>query len=275
MPLSYVLAGGLASAAGDVYVRRDIEYARYGEMRLNLDAGLPQTAAPCPAVIVVHGGGWVRGDRAVDVAPLLQPLSDAGFAWFSISYRLVNDFTQFGAGIEDVQAAIRFVKAHAAEYNVDPNRIALVGESAGGHLAAMAALADDPATRVNAVVALYAPTDLAAIARTSKQVPQWIRDNLQGTPFEAIILARLKELSPIEHVRRDMPPFLLIHGTADTLVPFEQSRAMCDRMKAAGARCELYAVEGAGHGVRWWESSGVVSRSYKREMVRWLKERLS
>ena len=139
----------------------------------------------------------------------------------------------------------------------------------------MAALAADPATRVKAVVALYAPTDLAAIARTSKQVPQWIRDNLKGTPFEGMILARLKQLSPIEHVRRDMPPFLLIHGTADTLVPFEQSRAMCDRMKSAGASCELYPVEGGGHGVRWWESSAALSKGYKREMARWLKERLS
>jgi acetyl esterase len=246
-----------------------------GDTRLALDAAIPKTAEQCPAVIVVHGGGWVRGDRALDVAPLLEPLSYAGFAWFSISYRLMNDFMQFGAGVADVQSAIRFVKTHAAEYRIDPNRIALVGESAGGQLAAMAALSDDPTTRVKAVVALYAPTDLAGIARTSKQVPQWIRDNLNGTPLEGMILARLRQLSPIEHVRRDMPPFLLIHGTADTLVPFEQSRAMCDRMKSAGASCELYPVGGAGHGVRWWEGSAALSKPYKREMVRWLKERLS
>src|SRR3954463_7934407 len=275
MPLSCLVAAGVSGAAANVEIRRDIEYARAGETRLALDAGMPQTPEPCPAVIVVHGGGWVRGDRATDVAPLLEPLSDAGFAWFSISYRFVNDVTQFGAGVEDVQAAIRFVRAHAAEYHIDPDRIALVGESAGGQLAAMAALGEDPATRVKAVVALYAPTDLAGIARTSKQVPQWIRDNLKGTAFEGLLLARLKQLSPIEHVRRDMPPFLLIHGTADTLVPCEQPRGRCERMKSAGASCELYPVEGAGHGVRWWESSAALSKGYKREMVRWLKERLS
>src|SRR3954452_21777431 len=202
MPLSCLLAAGVSGAAIHVEIRRDIEYARAGETRLALDAGIPQTVEPCPAIIVVHGGGWVRGDRATDVAPLLQPLSDAGFAWFSISYRLMNDVTQFGAGVQDVEAAIRFVKADAAEYRIHPKRVALVGESAGGHLAAMAALNEDPATRVKAVVALYAPTDLAGIARTSKQVPQWIRDNLQGTAFEAMLLARLKEQSPIEHVRR-------------------------------------------------------------------------
>jgi acetyl esterase len=274
-PLSCLCAASVAAAGVNIEVRRDIEYARIGETRLALDAAIPQGARAVPAVIVVHGGGWVRGDRALDVAPLLQPLSDAGFAWFSISYRHMNDISQFGAGVEDVEAAIRFVKAHASEFRIDPDRMALVGESAGGHLAAMAALNEDPATRVKAVVALYAPTDLAAIAKTSRQVPQWIRDNLQGTPFEQIILARLTEMSPIEHVRRDMPPFLLIHGTADTLVPFDQSRAMCERMKSAGASCELYPVKGAGHGVRWWESSPALAEPYKREMVRWLKERLS
>ena len=116
MPLSCLLAAGVSGAAINVEIRRDIEYARAGNAGLALDAGIPQTAEPCPAVIVVHGGGWVRGDRATDVAPLLQPLSDAGFAWFSISYRLMNDVTQFGAGVEDVEAAIRFVKTHAAEY---------------------------------------------------------------------------------------------------------------------------------------------------------------
>src|SRR4051794_35520583 len=156
MPLSCLLAAGVSGAAVNVEIRRDIEYARAGETRLALDAGIPQTAEPCPGVIVVHGGGWVRGDRATDVAPLLDPLSEAGFAWFSISYRLMNDVTQFGAGVEDVEAAIRFVKAHAAEFGIDPNRIALVGESAGGHLAAMAALGAGPATRLEGGVALVA-----------------------------------------------------------------------------------------------------------------------
>jgi acetyl esterase len=261
----------IAAGGSPITVHRDIEYVRYGDVRLALDAAIPQTGAPPPAVIVVHGGGWVRGDRRVDVEPLLQPLSDAGFAWFSISYRLMNDVMQFGAAVDDVAAAIRFVKAHAAQYHVDPERIALVGESAGGQLAAMAALTV-PDIRVKGVVCLYAPTDLASLAKNSTYVPQWIRDNVKGTPWEGLLLARLKQLSPIEYVRREMPPFLLIHGAEDKLVPFAQSRAMCDRMTAAGASCELYPVEGAGHGVRWW---GPSSNGYKREMVRWLNERLT
>jgi alpha-L-fucosidase 2 len=187
----------------------------------------------------------------------------------------MTDITQFGEAVQDVEAAIRFVKSHPAEYRVDAGRIALIGESAGGQLAAMAALAASPELRVRAVVALYAPTDLMSLAKDSKYVPQWVHDNLQRSPLSRSIAGRLKQLSPIEHVQRDMPPFLLIHGTADPLVPFAQSKAMCDRMKGAGASCELYAVAGAGHGIRWWESSPQIAEPYKREMVRWLREQLS
>jgi alpha-L-fucosidase 2 len=165
------------------------------------------------------------------------------------------------------------VKEHAAEYRVDPDRIALVGESAGGQLAAMAALNGEFA--VKAVVAIYTPTNLVALAKNSDLIPAGIRNQLQGTPFEALILARLSQLSPIEKVRRGMPPFLLIHGTADPIVPFAQSRAMCDKMLSVGAECEVFPVPGAGHGIRRWESSPELGEPYKREMVRWLKEQLS
>jgi alpha-L-fucosidase 2 len=215
----------------------------------------------------------VRGNRTTDVAPLFKPLTNAGIAWFSISYRFSTDFAQLGAAVNDVESAIRFVKSHAAEYRVDANRIALVGESAGGHLAALAALSTAPDLRVRGVVALYAPTDLVALAEKSRFVPQWIRASVHGTAWESFILARLKQLSPIDQVRRDMPPFLLIHGMLDNLVPFEQSQAMCAKMNAAGASCELFPVRGTGHGIRFWEESEAVSGPYKREMVRWLKAR--
>jgi alpha-L-fucosidase 2 len=257
-----------------VVEHRGVEYARPGGVPLLFDAVIPKTPAPPPVVILVHGGGWVRGDRRVEVAPLFRPLTDAGFAWFSIDYRLMNDFTQFGNAIDDVAAAVRFVKAHAAEYRVDAERIALAGESAGGQLAAMAALNGAEDLRVRAFVGLYAPMDLPALAKDSKMIPQWVRDQVRGTPWEGLMMARLKQLSPIEHVRRGMPPMLLIHGTADTLVPVEQSRAMCARVKAAGGSCELYTVEGAGHGSRWWESSPRQAHGYKHEMVGWLTKHL-
>ncbi len=253
----------------------DVEYARAEGISLRLDASIPGGSGRVPAAILVHGGGWVRGDRKVDVEPLVKPLTDAGIAWFSISYRLASDPLHFGAAISDVEAAIRFVKEHAREYRVDPDRIALIGESAGGQLAAMAALGNAPGTAVRAVVALYTPTDLVSLLRKSDLIPPAIRDGLQGTPFESFLIARLAQLSPIEKVRPGMPPFLLIHGTADPLVPFEQSRVMCGRMQAVGASCDLFRVPGAGHGIRWWESNPSLAEPYKIEMIRWLDRQLA
>lgn len=239
-----------------------------------MDACIPETARKAPGVIIVHGGGWVRGNRQLDVAPLFEPLSDAGFAWFSIDYRLARDVTQFGAAIDDVQQAVRFVKSHTAEFHVDPDNLALAGESAGGQLAAMAALRTGPNSSVKAVVALYAPTDLVALVKDSDYIPERIRKSVQGTPWETLILAGLAQLSPVNNVRPDMPPFLFIHGTDDPLVPFSQSRQMCNRMRQAGASCEVYPVEGAGHGLRWWESYPKLAAGYKHKMVQWLREQL-
>jgi len=256
-------------------IRKDIEYSRAEGMSLRLDASVPEGSGLFPAAIVVHGGGWVRGDKKIDVAPLFKPLSDAGVAWFSINYRLAADPLHFGVAINDVEAAVRFVKDNAREYRVDPDRIVLIGESAGGQLAGMAALNNAPGTSVKAVVALYAPTDLVALVKTSDLIPSSIRDTLQGTPFEGLLLARLAQLSPISKVRPGMPPFLMIHGTADILVPFEQSRTMCIKMQSVGAICDLFRVPGGGHGLRRWESNPEISEPYKREMIRWLLEQLS
>src|SRR5215510_3420077 len=131
-----------------------IEYATPNGQSLRFDACIPAGDGPFPAAILVHGGGWVRGDRRVEVAPLFQPLTDANIAWFSISYRLAANPLQFGDAIGDVESAVRFVKSHSAEYRIDPNRVALVGESAGGHLAAMAALNRNTDLKVKGVVAL-------------------------------------------------------------------------------------------------------------------------
>ncbi|MBV9222482.1 MAG: alpha/beta hydrolase [Acidobacteriaceae bacterium] len=252
---------------------RDVEYAQVNGVSLRLDACLPNSPVKTPAAIIVHGGGWVRGDRRIDVEPLFEPLSQAGLAWFSISYRLATDVTQFGVAIDDVQSAIRYVKAHADEYNIDPNRIALIGESAGGQLAAMAVLRGGADVSVKAVVAIYTPTDLVSLVKNSRYVPAQMQNTIKGSPWESFILAGLSQLSPIENVRRGMPPFLFIHGASDMLVPFEQSKQMCDRMRKAGASCEIYPVEGAGHGIRWWDSNRA-SSVFNKVMVPWLEKQL-
>ncbi len=130
----------------------DVEYGRADNISLRLDAHIPAGSGPFAAAIIVHGGGWVMGDRKHTVEPLFKPIADAGLAWFSISYRLagsrgvttaeqgISSILTMGTAVDDVRQAVAFVKAHAAEYRVDPARIALVGESAGAQLASMAAL---------------------------------------------------------------------------------------------------------------------------------------
>ena len=255
-------------------VRREIEYACPDNIALRMDASIPQGSGPFPAAIIVHGGGWVRGDKEFDVEPLFAPLSEAGFAWFSINYRLTTDWAHFGEAVADVESAIRFVKAHAGEYRVDAGRIGLLGESAGGQLAGMAALRGAPGTNVRGVVLLYAPTDLVTLAKNSEYIPEPFRGTVMSLPFTDMIVDRLAKLSPALNVKAGMPPFLLIHGTEDPLVPYEQSLSFREKARAVGAECDLYPVPGAGHGLRWWERNGAIARPYKREIVRWLTQRL-
>ncbi|MCU1338276.1 MAG: Alpha/beta hydrolase fold-3 domain protein [Bryobacterales bacterium] len=262
----------------------NIEYSHPGSVSLAMDAYVPDGSGPFPAAIIVHGGAWVTGDRRHSVEPLFAPLAEAGFAWFSISYRLVNvlnppsipdlisSATTLTDAVTDVRTAIAYVREHAAEFHIDPERIALIGESAGAQLASMAALrpgTPDVAETVQGVIAFYGPSDLPKLVQTSRRIPDSVRRAVRGSPFEAILLAGLRDLSPINWVRKEAPPFLLIHGTADGLVPFEQSEQMCEALKKAGADCELHSVPGGGHGLRWWELS-----SYKTRMIQWLTERM-
>jgi acetyl esterase len=256
---------------------KDVEYSHPANLSLRFDARIPDGKGPFPAVILVHGGGWVRGDRA-SVEPIFDPLTNAGFAWFSISYRLAGDvvrdpkgaMTQMAAAETDVRHAVAFVKEHASEYRVNRNKILLLGESAGGQLAAMAALRPDPDGAVQGVVAFYSPTDLATLARTSSWIPDSVRDAMKGTFLDTLLMAGLNKFSPLTWVSADAPPFLMIHGTDDNLVPFAQSERFCDKMNEVNVACEVYPVKAAGHGMRSWESSKITN--YKTPMIRWLQQ---
>lgn len=257
---------------------KDVEYGQAGKVTLRLDAHIPDGTGPFAAVILVHGGAWVGGDRIYNVEPLFKPLADAGFAWFSVSYRLAADVLrnpvaaalQLGTAENDVRRAVAFVKEHASEYRLYPNKIVLIGESAGGQLASMAALRPDPGGAVQGVIAFYTPSDLSSLARTSGMIPDNVRDAVKGTTFDDILMAGLKEFSPINYVSATSPPFLLIHGTDDNIVPIAQSERFCEKFRAVGAGCELYRVEGGGHGVRAWQSMRLTD--YKPFMVRWLRQ---
>lgn len=263
----------------------NVEFGHAGGSSLQMDASVPDGPGPYPAIIIVHGGAWVAGDRRRSVEPLFEPLSAAGFAWFSISYRLANvvdpasipssiaSMAGLGAAVDDVRQAVAYVKKHASEYRIDPGRVALLGESAGAQLASMAALKPASGGDVQAVVAFYCPSDMAKLLETTPRVPDALRQMIQGSPFGELLLASLRDLSPVNWVQKDSPPFLLIHGTGDRLVPFDQSKEMCDAMRTAGASCQIYPVDGGGHGLRWWESERGLT-AYKPVMVRWLDSKL-
>jgi len=280
VPLAILLMSSADLHAG-ARVYSDIEFSHPGGYSLLMDGRVPASDGPVPVVILVHGGAWVSGDRKRSVEPLFKPLSDAGFAWFSISYRLASSSptlagsaAMLSGAVDDVRAAVEYIRAHAVEYNVDPHRIALMGESAGAQLSAMAALKPALNGEVQAVVGFYCPSDLAALIQTMPMIPERIRRVVRGTPFEDLLVSHLREVSPINWVREKAPPFLLIHGTADTVVPFGQSVEMCSALRKVGSACDLYPVDGGGHGLRWWEPAPRLT-TYKYDMVRWLAQELS
>ena len=250
----------------------DIEYANAGGVRLTLDAHVPDGNGPFPAAILVHGGGWVGGDKQQYITYIFQPLSDAGFAWFSINYRLAPQF-RFPADADDVASAIQFVKANAAKYKVDPKRIALIGESAGGHLVSYVGARNRPDSRVAAVVSMYGVHDFVAAAVQWKPLPHELLDLFGITAVTAETAPELIKASPVVYISKEMPPFLLMHGSKDEDVPYEQSVEMCDKMKKAGAHCDLITIEGAPHGMDHWESHGEWLW-YKKALVDWLKKTL-
>lgn len=273
-----------ALAPGWAMSYSDVEYAKVNGQPLLLDAYVPDAPGPHPAAIIVHGGAWVTGDKGRSVRPLFEPLAGAGYAWFSINYRLARGMNLdslisietlsalVGAG-DDVRAAVAYIRAHAGEYNIDPDRIALIGESAGAQLASMAALRPQQGGEVGAVVAFYSPSDLEDLVKTSDRIPDALRDAVRGTVLESMLLGGLRQISPRHAIHPGAPPFLLIHGTADRLVPYRQSVEMCEALDDAGDSCELIRVDGGGHGVRGWERSREQT-AYKARMTDWLDEHL-
>jgi len=267
-----ILLSLAAVAAFGATERNDIQFANPGGVPLTLDASIPDGSGPFAAVIVVHGGGWENGAKRTYEKPVLPVLTDAGFAWFTINYRLAPQH-KFPAAVEDVEAAVRWVKAHAKEYKVDTRRIALMGESAGGHLVAMVGVRPTKETRVAAVVDFYGPHDLVKRETERGEVTKPLRQFVGVDKLDAAGIAKLKEASPATYVTKGLPPFLFIHGTKDAAVPYDQSPLMCDKLKAAGNKCEVFTVDGAPHGIGPWEKNPEW-QTYKKKMVDWLRSEL-
>lgn len=244
--------------------RNDIEFAKPGGFSLTLDASIPDGPGPHPALVIVHGGGFIAGDKQTYVPPLFPVLEKGGYAWFSINYRLAPKF-HFDDSHADVAAAMDWVVAHAAEYRVDPKRIGIVGESAGGTIVAYFGVTAKGAQKPKVVVDLYGISDWVR--------HEQIKAHLSTNAASWLAGRDLKKASAMTYLYKDMPPFLFIHGTADQSVPHEHSPNMCAAMKKVGAICEVYTMPGATHGMGGWERNPDF-QGWKPKMIEWLDKNL-
>ncbi|MHB8901560.1 MAG: alpha/beta fold hydrolase [Thermoguttaceae bacterium] len=236
----------------------DLAY-RDGNEKWQLDLAMPKEPGdrPRPALVIIHGGGWRSGDKGGGQWRAL-PLEYAakGYVAVSVNYRFIDE-AAFSACVEDVKCAVRWLRANAKKYNVDPRRIGAYGNSAGAHLVAMLGLAGpeaglegdgpyrDQSSLVQAVCCSATPTDFVDWPGRSPRAESAF---LAG-PGESVA-ERMKKLSPISYVRADAPPMLVIHGTADKTVPLSQGEKFVEALKKAGAKDVTFLkYDGAGHGV--------------------------
>ena len=225
----------------------DVSYCAAGASLQKLDLYFPDSGGPWPVLAYVHGGSWMHGDKA-EAIMFADRMTAQGYLVASINYRLYPE-GKFPNMIEDVKCAIRFLRAHAGEYNLNPNRIAAIGPSAGGHLVSLLGTSDinagwdvgeylEQSSRVQAVVAMAPVTDL------TRSFPNADIEAMRGVGFGE---DNIVQASPVTHVTPDDPPFLLIHGERDELVPYEQSQLLYDRLMQVNVPAQLVTVQRGGH----------------------------
>jgi acetyl esterase/lipase len=255
----------------------DIAYVPNGHARQKLDLYLPKPkkdTGPLPLIVWVHGGAWLAGSK--ENCPAVRFLRQ-GYAVASINYRL-SQHAIFPAQIEDCKTAIRFLRANAEQYNIDPNRIGVWGASAGGHLVALLGTAGDVkefdkgsnlqvSSRVQAVCDFFGPTDLTKMSKfpstMDHDAPDSPESKLIGGPVQENKEA-CKRANPITYVSKDDPPFLICHGDKDMLVPHNQSELLYDALKKAGVNVKFYTVKGGGHGFRDPEADRMVQEFFDK-----------
>jgi acetyl esterase/lipase len=252
---------GAVSLADDTNVLRDIEYARVGDTSLKLDLYVPANAkSPPPVVVWVHGGAWKGGSKN---NPSVLPLTERGFAVASVDYRL-STAAQFPAQVHDIKAAIRYLRAKAKDYGISPEKVAITGGSAGGHLAALVGVTNgvkelegtigehlNQSSDVQAIAVFFGASNLTTILAQSTPYGFKMRSEaldllLGGQPDAKHDLAKLA--SPVFHVDSRDPPLLWFHGDQDPQMPINQAHEMIGAYKKAGLPAQLEVVYGGGHG---------------------------
>lgn len=240
-----------------------VEFGKGGdrELRMNILRPKQKATMPMPVVVYIFGGGWRTGDRSQGIAPL-TPLAEKGYFCASIEYRLSQEAV-FPAQIEDCKCAIRFLRAKAKEYNLDPDRIAVWGASAGGHLAALLGTSggvkelegtggwSEFSSRVQVAVDWFGPTDFlrmdAAGSRMKHDAAESSESRLIGGPIQENKVKTAKA-SPLTYVTKDDSTFLIMHGDQDPLVPINQSELLVSALRKAGVKVRYEIFPGAQHG---------------------------
>ena len=250
----------------EITIKRDLNYAGNDNPRQALDLLLPKkrtTQEPLPVVVFIHGGAWRSGNKNSGIGRLAPLVNDGDYAGVSVAYRLTAE-AQWPSQIHDCKAAIRWIRANAKQHNLDPEKIAVWGSSAGGHLVSMLGVSGgvgslegkignhlDQSSRVSCVINFFGPSELL----TMNDHPSNIDHDAPESPESRLIggaiqenKAKARAASPITYVTRDDAPFLHVHGTADKLVPYPQSVDLNKKLVAAGVNSKLVTVTDGGHG---------------------------
>ena len=255
-----------------------LEYGHAAGKSLLLDLYLPKDGeGPLPLIVWVHGGAWSGGDKSPCRAAWLV---ERGYAVASVNYRLSREAI-FPAQIHDCKAAIRWLRANAVTHSLDPERIGVWGSSAGGHLVGLLGTSGDVkdlegdggtpgvSSRVQAVCDWFGPTDFlrmqgvpSRIDRTSPDAPEAV---LVGGPLRER-KEECRRANPITYITPDDPPFLIMHGDGDDIVPINQSELLHEALKKAGVEVTYHVVEGAGHGFGGPELNGMVADFFKKHL---------
>lgn len=263
----FVMGGGLGVIAGcnrppvglcEFRTYENIEYAKRDTGPLSMDVVVPKgLEKPRPVVLWIHGGAWAGGWRDL-MKPICDFTASFGYVSATASYRLMPVGVTFPAPVQDVADAVRFLRSHAADYNIDPDRIVIGGESAGAHLAMLVGLADSPelmasapesevSSAVSAIINIYGPTDMEDLYQNGHWTNRSLLTDFIGCTPQACP-DKWKASSPVNHIRADAPPVLILHGDFDPVVPFSQAQLLYDRSREVGAPVVLGRLEGAGHG---------------------------
>jgi len=262
-------------------IQLDIEYAKAGDLRLKLDIYKPKAASDLarPCIVWIHGGGWQNGDKSSGATRLGKWIAEGEYVGASVGYRL-TDKGCWPTQIHDCKAAIRYLRANAKALGINPDRIGVWGGSAGGHLVSMLGTSGDVAelegslgvtgvsSRVNCVVDYCGPSDFLRLSPDSPKL------NKLGEPVYKLLGGPIDEkrdvatqASPANYVSKDDPPFLIVHGTVDLLVPIDQASSFHQRQLDAGMNSTFIKMEGAGHSLGGDEIDSRVKAFFDRELL--------